>query len=273
MGSAKQFVIIGNDARLRHAAEGFAALGYDVLDTPDGTAPALFRTLASADGVILPIPAFSEGCVTGTALPVPALCAALGPQAVLFGGRLRAGDCPCPAVDYSVLEFFQQANAIPSAEGAIQLMMEQLPITLQNAEVLVIGFGRIGKALAVRLAALGARVTVSARKPADLSAIDALGLRSDVTGHYRHGLGSYDCIVNTAPAPVLPREAIAATRPDCFLLDLASQPGGIDFDACRALGRISRHALSLPGKVAPRTSGLIVRDTILDYLNLRWERC
>ena len=45
---------------------------------------------------------------------------------------------------------------MPTAEGAIQLAMEELPITLHGARVLVIGYGRLGRVLADRLAGLKA---------------------------------------------------------------------------------------------------------------------
>lgn len=49
-------------------------------------------------------------------------------------------------------------NAVPTAEGAIQIAMEQTDVTLHGLPVLVIGHGRIGSLLARRLAALGAKV-------------------------------------------------------------------------------------------------------------------
>lgn len=37
------------------------------------------------------------------------------------------------------------ANAVPTAEGAVQVAMEELPFTLHSARVLILGFGRVGK--------------------------------------------------------------------------------------------------------------------------------
>ncbi len=268
MGSAIRFTILGGDARLRAAAAGFSALGYPTQDFPSAheELSTLREALRTTDVAVPPIPAVTADCVSGTALGIHTLLQLLPSYALVYGGRVPTG-LERPVTDYSRLEYFQCANAIPTAEGAIQILMEQLPVTLNGATALVIGFGRCGKALTTRLSALGAHVTVSARKRADLDAIEQLGLRSDLTGQYLHGL-QYDCIINTVPAPVFPERDVARTRADCFLLDLASLPGGIDFTACEQLGRACRHALSLPGKVAPKTSGLIVRDTILDHLNL-----
>ena len=50
------------------------------------------------------------------------------------------------------------------------------------------------------------------------------------------------------------------------MIDLASKPGGIDFDAARELGVNTIWALSLPGKVAPISAGQIICDTIHNIL-------
>ena len=138
-------------------------------------------------------------------------------------------------------------------------------IELQGKTMGLIGYGRIGKALASRLHALHAHVTVSARKSADLAAIEAAGLRADMTGSYLHGLAQYDCVFNTAPAPVLRQEHLGALRADCRIIDLASGSGGLEADAPPRLHYI--HALGLPGKEAPATAALLLRKFIVRTLS------
>ena len=46
-------------------------------------------------------------------------------------------------------------NSIPSAEGAIQVAMEQSEITINSSKILILGFGRIGKILAKMLSGFG----------------------------------------------------------------------------------------------------------------------
>ena len=57
--------------------------------------------------------------------------------------------------DYFAREELAVANAVPTAEGAVQLAMEHLPITIHGARVLVVGFGRVGRTTAQRFQALG----------------------------------------------------------------------------------------------------------------------
>ena len=47
--------------------------------------------------------------------------------------------------DYYAREECMVANAVPTAEGAVQVAMEELPFTLHSARVLILGFGRVGK--------------------------------------------------------------------------------------------------------------------------------
>ena len=75
-------------------------------------------------------------------------------------------------------------------------------------------------------------------------------------------LGSYDLVFNTVPAPGLGVEELAALKERALGIDLASRPGGVDLDAAAALGVRVVWALSLPGKVAPVTSGRYIKDTI-----------
>lgn len=198
------------------------------------------------------------------------ILAVLRPGTRIFGGRLHdtAGkmrQAGLEPIDYMTLEPVAVANAVPTAEGAIQIAMEQMPSTLQNSQCLVIGWGRIGKLLAGKLKALGAKVTVSVRRAEDAAMVQALGMQSDLTGVYANGL-PYALIVNTVPAMVLGQKALERTVPDVCIIDLASAPGGVDFPAAERLKRTAVLALGLPGKVAPKTAGCILKDAILTYL-------
>ena len=159
--------------------------------------------------------------------------------------------------DYFAREELEIANAVPTVEGAIQIAMEELPTTLFGTRVLVLGFGRLGKLLAHRLKGLGANVTVAARSYGDLAWIQAYGCKSERMEQLDGWLGGYQLVINTV------------LRPDCLIIDLASKPGGVDFEGAAQLGVKVIWALSLPGKVAPVTSGKIIRDTIYHILGER----
>jgi len=144
--------------------------------------------------------------------------------------------------------------------------MEELPITIHGARVLVIGYGRVGRLTAHRFAALGAKVSVAARRFEQLAWVQAMGYGAEQVGQLAGWLCSYDLIVNTVPARVLGQAELSDIKPECLVIDLASKPGGVDLEAASRLNRRVVWALSLPGKVAPVTAGASIRDTIYNIL-------
>lgn len=226
-----------------------------------------------ADCVILPLPAAGADGKLNTPLSaqqhdLEEVLDALRPGQLVCAGmvgdglRRMAKERGLLLQDYFAREELAVLNAIPTAEGAIQIAMEELPITLHDARVLVVGFGRLGRALAPRLRALGARVWVSVRRYEQRAAAECMGLGSEGVDHLPDWLCSYDLVFNTVPAPVLGVEELAALKEGALVIDLASRPGGVDMDAAATLGVRVVWALSLPGKVAPVTSGRYIKDTV-----------
>ena len=161
------------------------------------------------------------------------------------------------------------ATALPTAEGAVQVAMEELPITLHSARVLILGFGRVGKLTAHRMGALGAKVTVSAQSYEDLAWAAAYGYETDRLEDLAWELGGFDLVVNTIPAPVLDERRLRWVAPGAFLLDLASAPGGIDRAAAQRRNLQVLQAPGLPGRVAPVTAAAAIRDAVYHIL---WEQ-
>ncbi len=157
-------------------------------------------------------------------------------------------------------------NAIPTAEGAIQVAMEELDITIHGANTMVLGFGRIGKVLANMLQGIGANVYVEARNYTDLAWISSYGyipLHLNEVGAYIHEM---DVIFNTIPSMVLNEAMLLKLRKESLIVDLASIPGGVDFEKSKELGIKTVWALGLPGKVAPMTAAKIMKDTIYNII-------
>lgn len=157
-------------------------------------------------------------------------------------------------------------NAVPTAEGTLQILMEELPTTLYGLSVLIVGAGRISKVLRRQLVALGSKVTVAARKPQDLAWAEIDGCKAIRAGTLSEVPMEYDCIINTAPAMVLDEMVLRRVNRETLLLDLASKPGGIDFTLAGQLGLHTIWALSLPGKTAPYRAGEIIYQTICNQM-------
>lgn len=277
--------ILGGDLRQVYLARLLQADGWDAvtwgLEQGGGPSAVPLDQALERKVLLLPMPIERDGLLhlplTETELETERLWPRLRYDQLLLGGlagtlrqRLML-EYGLTLLDYYAREETQVANAVPTAEGALQLAMESTDRTLHDSRCLIIGYGRIGRLLADRLLALGAEVTVSARKYGDLAWIEAWGCHSLRTGALTGQLDRFDLIFNTAPALILDGPRLREIRKDCVIIDLASAPGGVDQEEARRLSRKVIPAPGLPGKAAPRTAAAAIRDSVYHILEERGE--
>lgn len=169
-------------------------------------------------------------------------------------------------IDIMKREELAVLNTIATAEGTIQVAIENTNKIIHGSEILILGFGRIGKVLARKLAGLSAKVTCAARKDEDLAWIQAYGHKATNINSLGENLKLYDIIINTVPHIILNEERLKYIKKDCLLIDLASNPGGIDKKSVKDNKLKFVWALSLPGKVAPITTAEFIKDTIYNII-------
>lgn len=160
-------------------------------------------------------------------------------------------------------------NTIATAEGAIKIAIENTNRVLHGSKALILGFGRIGKVLAKKLEGLSVDVTCSARKNEDFAWIRTYGYKALNTNLLGKELENFDIIINTIPYIVLNKDNLKYVNKETLLIDLASNPGGIDQNAAKELNLKFIWALSLPGKIAPITSAENIKNTIYNILDER----
>ena len=80
-------------------------------------------------------------------------------------------------------------------------------------------------------------------------------------------LEDFDIIVNTVPVQILNKKELEFIRKDTLIIDLASNPGGVDRDEVKKQNLKFVWALALPGKVAPNTSAKFIKNTIYNVIN------
>lgn len=286
---AKTFLVVGGDLRQIYLASKLSE-NYNVVlmgfteNLIDDDNIQRFENIKEifkpADYAVLPIPASSDTITVSCPfaqknIMLDSLPSLLKEDGIIFGGKIddnlksfcsRNGFI---AVDYLEREELAVANAVPTAEGALQTAMEELPTTIFGAKTLVIGFGRIGRVLTKMLVDLGAKVSTSTGSYEKKEWIGIYGAKPVNTDRLEESIGEYDLIINTAPSRVLNTQRLSRVKNSALIIDLASKPGGVDFDSARQLGKKAIWALSLPGKVAPKTSGEIIAGTILNILEER----
>lgn len=154
-------------------------------------------------------------------------------------------------------------NAIATAEGSIMEAILTGDSNLHKSSCLVLGYGRCARILAGKLKGLDAIVTVAARSEEALAFAQASGLRSVRLSEKTSLLPEFDFIFNTIPALVLDQNCLALLKPETVIIDIASAPGGIDYDYAMRRGLKARLCPGLPGKISPKSSADILANEII----------
>lgn len=274
----KKFLIIGGDSRQLRAAETLALHGgceVAGFDKALRSLPAFSGGQTRFQHVILPLPATRDGVSVNAPFHGGVLSLASLPELVKPGGDIFAGKAPpelesvCKSggialTDYFAREELAVMNAVPTAEGTLEIILRESQSTIFGMNVLITGYGRISRVLASRLVSLGANVTICARKYSDLAWINIAGARAARISDLPSVAGDFDTIINTVPAPVFTPQVAAIIRKDALVVDLASETGFAPDSGVRVIW-----ALSLPGKCSPVSSGKIIAETILNILSER----
>ena len=234
------------------------------------------KAIQEVEIVIGPIPFSSNGKTinmpfSDKEVTIREMMHVINAKVLIAGGIIpevyeMANDEYIEIIDIMKREELAVLNTIATAEGTIQIAIENTNKIIHGSEVLILGFGRIGKVLARKLAGLSAKVTCAARKDEDLAWIQAYGHKATNINTIGENLKQYDIIINPVPHIILNEERLKYVKNDCLLIDLASNPGGIDKKAVKDNQLKFVWALSLPGKVAPTTSAEFIKDTIYNII-------
>lgn len=267
-----KIAFIGGDLRQIEAARALREKGYPVslygFDAYNEKDSLPFADAVKDASVwVLPIPVLRGDTVnlpfSKEKLSVETLVDALRTYspAYLFGGGLPAALLTLGKSkihDFLSDDGFNTYNAVPTAEGALALAIGHTDRTLHSASVAVVGYGKIGRALARSLVALGAEVTVVARRTEARIEAELCGCRAIPFEEAVEAAPKWEVVFNTVPYPVLDGTVLERMRPQVCLIELASRPYGIVGSEALRLGLAVLHAPSLPGKTAPRTAGEIL---------------
>lgn len=272
-----KFAVVGGDSRqvrlcklLEQDGHFVRTFGLEHYRFETGILPceSMEQAALGANCVIFPMPMTQEGRLNGPLAAQPLkperLLEALPQDCLVMGGMVPDGVHQAAAKrgitlhDYLLREELALLNAAITAEGALQIAMENTDHTLWGSDCLVIGYGRIGKILCQRLRGLGARVTAAARKCADLAQARCDCLETVETQYLELVLPQQEIIFNTAPGLVLPAHRLELVDPQAVIIDLASKPGGAGFRAHRPGLLFWAPPITIEGK-NPASRGVVAR--------------
>ena len=279
-----KIAVIGGDMRQCYIAtalkqDGCTVSAYGIKGELSDICATLEEAIENASFIILPYPVSPDGVYLNAVceecnIKISELFSLIRDCGIkmTYGGGFKsnikelAAQVGISIFDYGVSEALKIKNALCTAEGAIEVAMRELPINIHGSRSTVLGYGRIGRLLSCRLKALGSEVRTVSRSAEALASAGTDGMLAMKLSRLDNAVSCSDVIFNTAPALVLDQKALLCARSDCLIIDLASAPGGVDFNEAERLGIKVIWALSLPGKCSPKSAAMIICDEILNHI-------
>lgn len=278
-----RFAVIGGDLRQVYLANYLLKKGHTVIvyglrhpQLLSGCIPAvdIQQLISAGTQVVLPLPVTKDGVTlfisqTEQTFTIDQLKEHINATNPIYCGVMPkelAAFCEyrhIPYYDLMADGAVAIRNGIATAEGAIAHAVFESVSTLHQSPCLVVGYGRCGKVLAHKLAGIGACVSIAARKPHDLALAESYGYHAIPVSRLKRAIGKYSYIFNTVPAPVLTSDLLSKVNNRTVIIDIASVPGGTDFNYAKKHGICAKLCLGIPGKTAPQTSGEILAEAIL----------
>lgn len=274
-----QFLILGGDSRqvcLNRLLSQSGASTCFYYDRP--SSPFSLREAMEDSHIILcPVPftkdgktIFSENSLPG--LEIQTFTACLKNTHILFGGNIpsavreRCDLLSIPCHDFMKMEDVAWKNAVATAEGAVAKAISLSPVNLYRSRCLVTGYGRCAAILADRLKGMGARVTVAGRNASRLVPAHCMGYDTCLLKELGAVIGESDFIFNTIPSLVLDAALANQVQENAAVIDIASAPGGVDFQALECRNIRARLCPGLPGRYSPLSSALILYEAVMEHI-------
>ncbi len=248
--------IVGIDKRMDFVEKNLYAKGYDVC-----------REIAETDekSIIIFPPPVNEGIFNKYKTY-------LKNGQIIYGGGIakevyeKISNITGRVYDYLKWEEVVKENAYLTAKGIIKEAVLEKAV-FQEANCLVTGYGYCGKEIAKELKKLGANVDIAVRRKELRKEIELQYDRYvDINEMNRYNMEKYSYIFNTVPAMVLDKNILSHTSGNVMIFDIASKPGGTDFDFCDSKGIYAVNSLGIPGRDFPEEAGNIIANGINEHI-------
>lgn len=284
--------IVGGDQREQEIARCAAATGAVVrafgFPWPERGIAGVTRTRSAAEATagaavaLFPIAGIKDGCLYAPGLASPPridddLIGGMTPGGHIFAGAADATlQRLAETYSLSVQQYEHDAEAklmrAPSVvEGVLATLIANTAISIHGSTIAVLGQGALGGLLTLTLHKLGARVHAVARDPVQRAQASLHGVAACDFDGLLTLVPHLDILISSVPSRIVDLDMMRHLRPGALVVDLASPPGSVDFDAARTLPIKAIWARGL-GARAPVTVGRAqwwaVRRRIGDLLGI-----
>ncbi len=267
-----RFAIIGDDVRGRYLTN---KLEKDLYKADYIQAKNINENLADSKNILLSADIVVAPNLKNQPLDVEFLIGSLKKNVIFFAGlmseqaKMVAEKNQIETFEYFKSESLATLNAVPTAEGALMIAMTKSPKTMFNSRCLVTGYGKVASRLAKLLYAVGADVTVAARSKKDLSNAFCDHLKTIELQKLHTKQQHFDFVFNSIPSVIIDKVVLDRLNTDCEIIDISSNPGGVDFGYAKNRGIKAELHLALPSKAAPETAAEYIKQTLFEILKER----
>ena len=174
-----------------------------------------------------------------------------------------------PYWDFMKLPEVVEGNGWITAEATIAEILLQSELSIYGQKIIVTGYGCCGEKIAKLLGKLGAKIIVAARRKEVRERIEKDGFEAISLEDMAKYMVDVSTVVNTVPALVVTEQCIRHMMPESLIIDIASKPGGTDFEAAKKYGVKAKLALGLPGIYTTSSSAMIFKNAISKYASLQ----
>lgn len=255
------FLILGSDKKMAACCDRLREQGFrvDVFDKEN------IVNIKSYNYIILPLPTIANSKINGTSISLTELLGELNDNHKVFCGNLNA-DLYRNFYSYYSDESFLIKNSRLTAQGVLKLIIENTEEDYNNMKVLVVGYGRCGKAVCKLLKNCGMKVTSVSRRRETKALAENDGIFVEDLTNLNRIISDFDIIINTVPANIINRVSVGKLDQKNIYIEIASKPYGFDISEYDVFNFKYILGESLPGKFAPVAAGYNIADTVLNIL-------
>ncbi len=278
------YAVIGGDRRQTYLTEMFARESgrvcyFALCEKPKegDLADSLLRLCGAAPCVVGPVPFSKNGDILNQsadaqALPIDQILSHMNAGQTFVAGcipedfRLKAVQKGVRVFDLMKDPQLSVFNTLATAEGAICEAIKRSPFNLRHSFCAVLGYGKCGNTITSYLKGMHCHVYAAANPLGECAQAALVADEAGSLEEFASLAGKFDYVFNTIPAPVMGREILEKIKPSAVIVDIASAPGGVDYEAAEKLGLCAVLCPGLPGKYAPASSAEAMKKVIERFL-------